>query len=231
MNVTIIYGSMDKTKTYNCVQLLLSQLRLNINISVKEFYLPHSSFYHGYFSYYKNSVKIYHTNINSVEKSILTSDLIIFASPVFTCDISSEMKTFLNKLSICITNNVFDPMLMRNKIGIAISITAGAGPFSVTKTLKRNLNFLGINHIFKFSKSLYETNWGDMNLKTKEQIDKKILKLSHKIVNLHNNLHTIDSPVLNEVTSQKINSTFNDNYNIINLNSWKKEGYYHSRRI
>ena len=56
MNVTIIYGTMRKANTYNCVQLLLNNLRLNMNIKVTEFFLPKDlPLFYGEFSisYYK----------------------------------------------------------------------------------------------------------------------------------------------------------------------------------
>ena len=62
---------------------------------------------------------------------------------------------------------------MNNKIGLVMSTASGAGLFYTTKSLKRNLNFWGINNTFKFSKTLYEMDWEDVTLKTKIQIDRK----------------------------------------------------------
>ena len=117
---------------------------------------------------------------NSLDKS----DLIILACPVLNCDITAEMKLLLNDLYYkSIENNTSS--FMNNKIGLVMSTAAGAGLFHTTKILKRNLNFLGINNIFKFSKTFYEINWEYVTLKTKLKINKKIFKLSNKILDLY----------------------------------------------
>lgn len=233
MNVTIIYGSTGKTNTYNCVQLLLNNLRLNVNVKVKEFFLTKDYFYDGYFSYLKKGKKTYN-NINNIDyiiKSLNNSNLIILASPVFTCDISPEMKMLLDKLSYrCMVNN--QNSLMHDKIGLALSITAGAGLFHVTKILKKNLILWGINNTFKFSEVLYEINWDDLSLKTKKQIHKKVFKLSYKILDLYSNPHIIKSPNFNKIGLPKIKPVLRkNNYNVIDFNCWRKQTYTNGRHI
>ena len=88
MNVTIIYGTTKKASTYNCVQLLLNNLRLNMNIKVTEFFLPKDlpSFNRRCFSCLINGEeRPHHFNyVDSIVKSLDDSDLIILASPVFS---------------------------------------------------------------------------------------------------------------------------------------------------
>lgn len=232
MNITIIYESIDKTNTYNCVQLLLNKLKLNINIQTTEFFLTQDSIYYEYSSNYTHYMqKCYCINdISSIAKSIIQSDLIIFASQISACDISADMKTVLNSLSLYITNK--STYQMNNKIGIAISSTAGAGLFNSIRTLKRNLNFLGISNTFKFSKTLYELNWEYINSKTKKQLSKKILELSYKILNTYSSLHPVTFPLLIDSSSSVAKPVLkNKTYNIINFNSLKKHKNYHRKNI
>lgn len=233
VNVTVIYGSMGKTSTYNCVQLLLNNLRLNINIKVNEFFLSQDYYDHDYYLSPEDYLNVYSnaTIIDSIAKSLSTSDLIIFASPAFACDISGEMKLLLKTLSSHHLINSHHS-LMHNKIGLAISTTPGAGLSYITKTLKKNLTLLGINNTFTFSKTLYEINWKNINLRTKKQIHKKFLKLSYKILTLYNNSHSPKVSFFKKLTSTKVNMlNKNNDYKVIDLNYRKKETYYHSKHI
>ena len=234
MNVTIIYGTTKKANTYNCVQLLLNNLRLTTTINVTEFFLPKNlSFPCGDFHSYRISTenKLLHLNYTDyITDSLDKSDLIILACPVFTCDISTNMRLLLNDLYYkSIENNKIS--FMDNKIGLVMSTATGAGLFNTIKTMKRNLNFWGINNIFKFSKIFYEMNWEYVSLKTKLQVNKKISKLSNKILHLYVNSHSIKAPISYEIASSKIEPIFkNNHYNIINFGSLKRQSYHHGKR-
>ena len=231
MNVTIIYGTMRKASTYNCVQLLLNDLRLNVNINVTEFFLQKNSSYscHKYFSCLRtNSNSCNNFNpIYSILTSLYDSDLIILACPVLSCDISAEMTSFLDYLSYySIQNKAISSM--HNKIGLVISTTTGAGLFHTIRTLKRNLKLLGVGNTFKFAKALYEMNWDDINIKTKKQIDKKILKLSNKVLDSYGNSHNLETPSFHKPTSLKIGPIFTNN-NVIDFNYRKEHACSHIR--
>lgn len=229
VNVIVIYDSSNETSTYNCVQLFLNTLNLNINIKVTEFFLTKNYFYTGYPSDSDANLNI-DDNINNIINELNDSDLLILASPVFNCDISSEMKLFLNKLSYYISNGSI--LLMNNKIGLSISIAAGAGLFHATKLLKRNFNSLGIKITFKFSKTLYETNWEDVSLKTKMKIGKEIFKLSYRILNLYNHKFNTRTSILSKISPPKKNAVYiKNNSNIIQINSWEYQPHLHRRRI
>lgn len=211
MNVTIIYGTMIKAITYNCVQLLLNNLNLNMNIKTTEFFLPKDlpSSYTDFNSHNINSKDtIIHSNCNdSITDSLNKSDLIILACPVSKCDISPNMKLLLNNIyyeSIKNNTNSF----MSNKIGLVMSTTAGAGLFQSTRTLKKGLNSLGVNNIFIFSETLYEMNWDYVNLKTKKQINEKISKLSNKISDLYAKPYSAKTPLLSKITFLQKQSKF-----------------------
>lgn len=233
VNVTIIYGTLSKANTYNCVQLLLNSLRLNMNINITEFFLPKDlpAFNRGCFSYIINGEERHHhvNYVDSIVKSLDDSDLIILASPVFACDISTEMKSFLDHLSYRYMQDKTN-YSMNNKIGLVMSTAKGAGLFHTTRTLKRNLNFWGISKIFKFSETLYEMNLEDMSLKINKQINEKISKLSNKILDLYSNSNTGNVTFFSKTTSSNIEPMFNNNHcNIIDFSYWKKHSCFHVR--
>lgn len=235
VNVTIIYGTMKKASTYNCVQLLLNNLNLNMNIKATEFFLPKDLPYscRGCLSCLINSQDEcpHINNVDSIINSFNQSDLIILACPVLSCDISDEMKSLLSHLFYKSIKDKTNPF-MRNKIGLVMSTTAGAGLFHTIRTLKRNLNFLGVNNVFSFSKTLYEMNWEDVNLKTKKQINEKISRLSNNILYLYGKSQSIKAPLLSKfVLSPKITTFKKYHCNVIDFKYWQNRAYLHGKNI
>ena len=231
MNVTIIYGTTKKTSTYNSVQLLLNSLKLNINIKVTEFLLPKDlpSFNRECFSCIINGEekRTRFNYVDSIVKSLDDADLIILASPAFICDISTDMESFLEHISYRYMQKKTN-YSTNNKIGLVMSTVTGAGLFHTTRTLKRNLNLWGINNTFKFSEVLYEIDWEDVTLKSKLQINKKVFKLSNKILDLYSTSHPIKLPILNKVTSSQKSTIFKEYHcNIIDFNYRKNQSCVH----
>jgi len=234
MNITIIYGTTKKACTYNCVQMLLNSLRLIIPINVKEFFLEKDfpNYSDHLFSCSINNGVIYPNSnpIDYITNSLNNSDLIILACPVIECNITTELKTLLEHLFYkAIEYNT--KSFMNNKIGLVISTTAGAGLSYITNNLKKNLIFWGINNVFRFSKTLYEMNWEDVNLKTKLKINKKIFKLSIKILNLYIKSSSINNTISNKIPSYKDDPISKNKYNnIINVNFHRRHIYTHNIR-
>lgn len=235
VDVTIIYGTMIKANTHHCVQLLLKSLKLNIDLDVTEFFLSKnlsSSCDECSFTLVNGEEGTSHVNYaDSIINSLDKANLIIFACPVFGCDISREMKLFLNHLSCHYMHNETNSS-MRNKIGLIMSTAAGAGLFYTTTILKRNLHFLGIQNILNFSQTLYEVDWKYLNLKTKKRINKKILKLSNKVSDLYNSLRPAKVSILSEMRCPQNKTIFEqNNYNITNLTDAQKQSTFLVRNI
>lgn len=232
MNVTIIYGNMQKDNTYNCVKLFLENLKLNSDISVTEFFLPNnlSDFGPKYFSCFINGKYTCH-HFNSmlpIVTALDQSNLIILASPVNACDVSAQIKSLLNHLSCNFENYKFNSSIT-DKIGIVMCTTAGAGLYYSTKILKRNLKLLGIKKIFKFSKSIYELNWVDINIRNKQKINKQLSKLAYKITNLHNNIHYKTNRIFKPSYLPYVKNTENKKHcNIIEFPTQSNEKLIHS---
>lgn len=231
VNVTVIYGTMKRANTYNCVQLLLNNISITMSITVTEFFLPKDlPTLYGSFPSRTLNIEITHPHSNStshITDSLDKSDLIILACPTSNCDITAHMKLLLSTLHYkSIENNTRS--FMNNKIGLVMSTSSGAGLFHSTKILERNLNFWGINNICKFSKTFYEINWDYVTSKRKLKINKEIFKLSNKIIVLYLKVHTTKTPILNQITSSEIKPIFNATHsNVLNLNYERNHSYLH----
>lgn len=200
MNVTIIYGSMSKANTYyNCIQLLLDNLKSNIDLNITEIYSS-NNISHYYSRRRSNTASkisshLYdNTNIKFITKSLHKADLVIIACTTFTCDLSNEMKCLLGNLSCYYLSNK-ENILKNNTIGLIISTASGGGLFHITKLIKKNMSFWGIHNIFNFSHNIYEGDWEYISLKIKRQIAQRILNLSYKILWLHNKNKLMKSQV------------------------------------
>ena len=221
VNVTVIYGTMKRANTYNCVQLLLNNLSITMSIKVTEFFLPKDLplLYDNFKSNTTNSENLLrHLNsIAYITDSLDKSDLIILACPTLNCDITANMKLFFKNLHNKSIKNK-SSSFMKNKIGLVISTSAGAGLSHSTEIMKKNLNYWGINNICKFSETFYETNWDYVTSKTKLKINKKIFKLSSKIIVLYLRTYTPKTSISNRILSSKIISIVKTSHsNVLNL--------------
>lgn len=192
VNISVIYGTTKKACTYNCVQLLLNSLKLTAPITVKEFFLEKelSDQYNKIFSCFIDNkyIHINSTPMDYLTNSLNSSDLIILASPIIQCDTTTELNSLLNQLfykSIEYNTKSY----MNTRIGLVMSTTAGAGLSYTSNNLKKNLILWGIRTIFKFSMTIYETNWEYVDIKTKLKINKRIFKLSNKILGKYSSMN------------------------------------------
>lgn len=212
MNVAIIYGTTIKDNTYNCVKLLLKKIKLNTDISITEFFISDnlSNLYPCSVSCFINAqYKSHHrNNIYDIVNTLDQSDLIILASPVCSCDVSVEMKLFLNNLLCNLQNYEFNSK-MADKVGIVISTTSGAGLNNTLRTLQKSLKLLGIKKILRFSKTLYELDWLDINFRNKRKLNNKTSKLAYRATKLTTNTSFKRNHILTFRTFPHLNSTEN----------------------
>lgn len=228
MNISVIYGTTKNECTYNCVQLFLSNLKLTIPINIKEFFLTKTApnYSRDFFICHVNGNIIY-PNSNPIDyliNSLDNSDLIILASPVIQCDITTELSSLLNYLFFNFMERNAKSF-MKHKIGLAISTTSGAGLCRTTSNLKKNLFLWGIHDVLRLSQTIYEKNWEDVNLKTRIKINKKIIKLSNKVLEIY-----LNSPMKNTVSNEIISYKFAPilkSKNVLNIEFRKKHIYDH----
>jgi multimeric flavodoxin WrbA len=234
VNISVIYGTTKKGCTYNCVQLLLNSIKLTTPTTVKEFFLEKeiSNQSDSFFSCFINGDFIYLNSnpLDYITNSLDNSDLIILASPVIQCDITRELTSLLNHLfykSIECNTKSF----MNNKIGLVMSTAAGGGLPHTIHNLKKNLFFWGIRNIFRFSRTIYEMNWEDIDLKTKIKINQKIFMLSNKILNKYTKSRSKNMTVSVKIIPPIFEENLIDQHtNVIPINLKRNGTYTHVAR-
>ncbi|MFZ3633672.1 NAD(P)H-dependent oxidoreductase [Enterococcus faecalis] len=142
MNVFIFYGNNNPrgSKTNEFIQSLIEQLNeMNTvnTIYYRDFNNTHLDFITSWIETINNNKEVI-----EMKKEMLDSQIIIFISPVFSHNISSQMKLFVEHLSSWIHT-----MPLVGKLGIPISISNNNGNDTVNNYLKKIMEYFGLSII------------------------------------------------------------------------------------
>ncbi|MGF2942652.1 NAD(P)H-dependent oxidoreductase [Enterococcus xiangfangensis] len=142
MNVFIFYGNNNPrgSKTNEFIQSLIGQLNeMNTvnTIYYRDFNNTHLDFITSWIETINNNKEVI-----KIKKEMLDSQIIIFISPVFSHNISSQMKLFVEHLSSWIHT-----MPLVGKLGIPISISNNNGNDTVNNYLKKIMEYFGLSII------------------------------------------------------------------------------------
>lgn len=182
MKITVINGTEVKGCTYNIKENFLSDLQDENEIV--EFYLPKDL---PYFCtgckkcFFRSEQLCPHAEyVTPIWNSMLNSDLIIFASPVYALRVTAQIKSLLDHL--CVHWMVHRPdEKMFDKRAVILTNAVGIFNKGAQKDIETSLSWLGISHIKKCGVGLLEgVIWRELSDKRKENILKKVKKLSRK---------------------------------------------------
>ena len=236
MKITIIYGKMGNDSTYNCVQLLLNQINSKINSQVTEFFLPKDlpHFCCGCFSCFINPEYTcpHFNDVYYIMKSLEESDLIILASPVYTCTTSIQMKSLLDHISYRWMPHREGRPSMSDKVGIVLSTTDGSVSSTMAKSVKNSLRFWGIKKIFKISNNMSSMHWKTIDLEAKRKFNKKIINISNKILALNEKSKKITSAIPSKIAFTSMRPMKKeDDFDMFYLNRWQNQDSLNTRNI
>ena len=77
-------------------------------------------------------------NFSNIKKEMLSADVVIFATPVYACTISGDLKIFIDRISYLI-----HLLALRGKIGIPIVTASTNSLIETNDYLDRIMNYLG----------------------------------------------------------------------------------------
>lgn len=180
MKITLIHGQNHKGSTYHVARKIAEKISGNMD----EFFLPRdfsegcsgcgTCLYHGR-EHCPNSEKV-----DIILSSMLSSDIIIIGSPTYVMEMTSHLKGFFEHIfTAWIGHRPEEAMFSKT----AIVVTTGAilGMKSVTKSLARQMFFLGVPKTYKLSLSVMAASWDAVDSKTKKQINAATDKIAHKV--------------------------------------------------
>jgi len=179
MNITMIHGQNRKGSTYHIARMVAEKISGNID----EFFLP-NDFGAGCFGCFVcvDKGKEYCPNYNKIEaiyRSMLSSDVIIISSATYVMEMTGHLKNFFDHLFSSWLSHSPEPSMF-SKTGVVVSTAAGLGMIGVTKSLAKQLFWLGVPKVYRLSAAVGASSWD--KAKGKERINAKINKIVQKIV-------------------------------------------------
>jgi len=179
MKITLIHGQNRLGSTYHIARMMAEK----IGGEIEEFFLPKDcgEGCHGCFiCLYKGREHCPHYGqIGSILDSMLSSDVIIIGSPTYVMEMTGHLKSFFDHLfTAWLSHRPEAPMF--SKIAVVISTAAGFGMNGVTKSMAKQLFYLGVPKVYRLPVRVAATSWDDV--KGKDIIDAKAEKIAQKII-------------------------------------------------
>jgi len=177
VKIALIHGQNHKGSTYHIARMTAEK----IGGSTEEFYPE--EFSEGCLGCYACINKgmtfcPHYDRIGPVLASMLSSDVIVIGSPTYVLEMTGQLKCFFDHLfSAWLSHRPEKSMF--SKIAVVVSTAAGIGMNGVTKSIARQLFYLGVPKIYRMPVRVASMSW-DM-VQRKEQISAKAHKIARKV--------------------------------------------------
>lgn len=181
MKIVVLHGQAHKGSTWNITQLLLDEL-VEKTDTVLEFHTNEVKPCIGCFNCItKDEALCPHRSIvGSIIEAIEQADIIIAESPNYCMGMSGQMKMFFDHMAYRWMSHR-PHALMKRKIGVAISTTAGLGAAKVTKSIAEQMFWWGVAKIYRLSFTVSALSWADVKSERKKKITKYIKRTAKQI--------------------------------------------------
>ena len=181
MKITLLHGQNHKGSTYHVSKMTADKL----NGVLEEFFLPKdlSENCLGCFNCLNKGREFcpHFSEVSKIFDSMLSSDIIIIDSPTYVMEMSGQLKSFFDHIfTAWLPHRPEEAMF--SKVAIAVSTAAGAGMKRVTKSIARQLFYLGVPKVYRISERVAATFWNDVKEKKKKKINKNINKIARKAI-------------------------------------------------
>ena len=179
MKITLIHGQSHKGSTYHIARMTAEKIGGDID----EFFLPRdcSEGCFGCFACLKKGREFcpHNKQIKVIFDSMLSADVIIIGSPNYVMEMTGQLKSFFDHLfTAWITHRPEKAMF--SKTAVVVSTAAGIGMNGVTKSLARQMFYLGVPKVYRFPVRVAAMSWADV--KIKDEINEKSDKIARKVI-------------------------------------------------
>lgn len=183
MKIVVVHGQTHKGSTYHITQMLLDKLSCDKK-DVLEFYVNDIGDCVGCFQCVMKGEDTcpHRCQTEKIIKAIEEADLIIIDSPTYVLNISGQLKTFFDHMGYRWISHRPHPS-MKNKIGVAISTTAGTGAKQTTKLIVSQMFWWSVGKTYQMPVTVAAMNWNQMTDKRKLKVEKKATKTAKAIQN------------------------------------------------
>ena len=223
MRVVIIHGQAHQGSTYHITRMLADRLEASGAIA-EEFTVNHMPFCIGCFACIIRGEELcpHRQVIEPIIEAIEKADVVIVQSPNYCMGMTGQLKTLFDHFAYRWISHRPHPS-MKQKQGVAISTTAGAGAKKVTKDIKTNLSFWGIPKVYQISHAVNAMSWKDVPPKKKEQIATEVEKVADQLIK-HSG--KVKPGVKNRMMFRLMGLMQSKNtWNVVDRNHWVSNGW------
>lgn len=197
MKICVIHGSSRKGNTERTIELIRKTLNEMGSVEYADLYLPKDlpHFCSGCFAClrtgeYAGQNCPHKQYTHPILKTLLESDGIIFACPVYALAETAQIKSLLDHLA-CTYMNHRPNEEMFEKTAFIVTTAAGAGTGKVVSTVSRNMLFWGIKRTIAFKAYMWALNWDDMPEKRRRKIENRLKSRTKKFYALTEKRYSI----------------------------------------
>lgn len=181
MKITLIHGQNHKGSTYHVARMTAEKTSTNID----EFFLPRD-FSEGCSGcgtcLYNGRENCPHSEkVGVIFDSMLSSDVIIIGSPTYVMEMTSHLKGFFEHIFTAWLGHRPEEAMF-SKTAVVVSTGAILGMKSVTKSLARQMFFLGVPKVYQLPIGVMAASWDGVEDKIKKQIALQTDKVARKVI-------------------------------------------------
>lgn len=181
MKIIVVHGQRHKGSTYHITKMLLDKLNY-AEEDISEFYVNDIRDCVGCFQCVMKGENTcpHRSQTEEIIKAIEEANIIIIDSPTYVLNVSGQLKTFFDHMGYRWISHRPYPT-MKQKIGVAISTTAGTGSKKTTKFIASQMFWWSIGKTYQLPITVAAMNWDQMNTKRKANAEKKAANIAKAI--------------------------------------------------
>jgi len=178
MKITLIHGQNHQGSTYHVAHRLAEQLEGDVT----EFFLPKDfeASCRGCLTCLNKGREFcpQAEKLSKIFSAMLSSDVLIVGSPTYCMEMSGQLKSFFDHLFTAWLSHRPEAAMF-SKTAVVVSTAAGAGMTNVTKSLARQMFYLGVAKVYRLPLRVAANSWAQV--KNKNNIVKKTAALAKRI--------------------------------------------------
>lgn len=182
MEMTLIHGQAHKGSGWHMTRSIAEALD-DGNAIIHEFSLPVDAdkFCIGCYNCILKGCEFcpHKDRIQPIVRAMEASDVIIIDSPTYCMEMSGALKSFFDHLGYMWISHRPNKAMFR-KVGIVVSTAAGAGARGVTRSMARQLFWMGVPKVYRLNMNVSAAKWEDVTEKIRAEMDEKISAIAVK---------------------------------------------------
>ncbi|HNX13340.1 MAG TPA: NAD(P)H-dependent oxidoreductase [Oscillospiraceae bacterium] len=192
MKIAVVHGQTHKGVTYGMTSTFLRNL-MGTEDELTEFFLPKDGpdFCYGcYNCFLKSEEKCPSANkVQPIAKALEQADVIVLDTPDYVMEMSGAMKNLMDHLAYrWFSHRPHGAMFL--KVGVTICSSAGAPTANVTKSMARQLKWIGVPKVYRFGLACQTAPGEKPRPEKQAQIDRKAEKLAKAVRRRAEHPHT-----------------------------------------